>query len=133
MYCIVSSEICNYFITITQLCTSVRLTEVDIFLPKFKLSYKSELVNVLQKKGLTNLFQNGDFSRISDDEELEVSVHLQAVLLRPSVGFPLGEVGEAPGLVVQPPPAALQVLVSSAQEYRVVEVWVSWKVKMEVK
>merc|ERR1719420_1620793 len=48
-------------------------TEVDIFLPKFKLSYKSELVNVLQKKGLTNLFQNGDFSRISDDEELEVS------------------------------------------------------------
>merc|ERR1719420_1228117 len=34
-------------------------TEVDIFLPKFKLSYKSELVNVLQKKGLTNLFQNG--------------------------------------------------------------------------
>merc|ERR1712012_851763 len=48
-------------------------TEVDIFLPKFKLSYKSELVNVLQKKGLTNLFQNGDFSRITDDEELEVS------------------------------------------------------------
>merc|ERR1712115_20064 len=48
-------------------------TEVDIFLPKFKLSYKSELVNVLQKKGLTNLFQNGDFSRISDEEELEVS------------------------------------------------------------
>merc|ERR1712012_871028 len=48
-------------------------TEVDIFLPKFKLSYKSELVNVLQKKGLTNLFQNGDFSRITDEEELEVS------------------------------------------------------------
>ena len=64
---------------------------------------------------------------------LVIAHHLQAVLLRPSVGFPLGEVGEAPGLVVQPPPAALQVLVSSAQEYRVVEVWVSWKVKMEVK
>merc|ERR1711862_939150 len=71
------NEVINKVLTIpSDLNTIIRgmeETEVDIFLPKFKLSYKSELVNVLQKKGLTNLFQNGDFSRISDDEELEVS------------------------------------------------------------
>ena len=64
---------------------------------------------------------------------LVVADHLQAVLLGAPVRLPRGEVVEGPGLVVEPPPAALQVLVSSAQEYRVVEVWVSWKVKMEVK
>jgi len=71
------NEVINKVLTIPSNLNTIILgmeeTEVDIFLPKFKLSYKSELVNVLQKKGLTNLFQNGDFSRISDDEELEVS------------------------------------------------------------
>jgi len=71
------NEVINKVLTIPSnlntIINGMEETEVDIFLPKFKLSYKSELVNVLQKKGLTNLFQNGDFSRISDDEELEVS------------------------------------------------------------
>jgi len=71
------NEVINKVLTIPSNLNTIILgmeeTEVDIFLPKFKLSYKSELVNVLQKKGLTNLFQNGDSSRISDEEELEVS------------------------------------------------------------
>merc|ERR1719420_2176124 len=71
------NEVINKVLTIPSNLNTIILgmeeTEVDIFLPKFKLSYKSELVNVLQKKGLTNLFQNGDFSRITDEEELEVS------------------------------------------------------------
>merc|ERR1719420_792546 len=69
------TEVINKVLTedLNTIIRGMEETEVDIFLPKFKLSYKSELVNVLQKKGLTNLFQNGDFSRISDDEELEVS------------------------------------------------------------
>merc|ERR1712012_1408457 len=62
------NEVINKVLTIPSNLNTIILgmeeTEVDIFLPKFKLSYKSELVNVLQKKGLTNLFQNGDFSRI---------------------------------------------------------------------
>ena len=60
---------------------------------------------------------------------LVIAHHLQAVLLRPSVRFSLGEVCIGPGFMVQPPPAPLQVLVSSAQEYRVVEVGVSCTVK----
>ena len=61
---------------------------------------------------------------------LVIAHHLQAVLLRPSVRFTLGEVGEGPGFIVQPAPATLQVLVSSSQEYRVVEVGMGCKVKI---
>ena len=56
---------------------------------------------------------------------LLIADHLQTVLLLTSVGFTVREVGEAPGLVVNPAPSPLYILVSPADEDRVVEVRMS--------
>lgn len=88
-------------------------TDVEIYLPKFKLGYKSQLVNALQKNNLTNLFLNGNFSRISD-EDLEVSdvVHETKIEVNEEGAEAAGVTGVLLGVRSGPPANVEQMIVN---------------------
>merc|ERR1711902_92951 len=88
-------------------------TDVEIYLPKFKLGYKSQLVKALQKNNLTNLFLNGNFSRISD-EDLEVSdvVHETKIEVTEEGSEAAGVTGVLLGVRSGPPANVEQMIVN---------------------
>jgi len=87
-------------------------TDVELYLPKFKLGYKSQLVNAFQKNNLTNLFLNGNFSRISD-EDLEVSdiVHETKIEVTEEGSEAAGVTGILLGVRSGPPANVEQMIV----------------------
>lgn len=88
-------------------------TDVEIYLPKFKLGYKSQLVNALQKNNLTNLFLDGNFSRISE-EDLEVSdiVHETKIEVNEEGSEAAGVTGVLLGVRSGPPANVEQMIVN---------------------
>jgi len=57
-----SLEITGY----QNILSGLRETEIELFLPKFKLGYKTQLINALEKSGLNNFF-DADFKEINNE------------------------------------------------------------------
>jgi len=88
-------------------------TDVEIFLPKFNLGYKTQLINALQKNNLTSVFLNGNFSRISD-EDLEVSdiIHETKIEVTEEGSEAAGVTGVLLGVRSGPPANVQQMIVT---------------------